>query len=65
MFGVIGAFFFEKNNWAITVDSEHYCAMVQTSLSAKMGKKYIISTVWCNTPHSNSKHDLGECFQAT
>jgi hypothetical protein len=35
-FGVIGAYFFEANKQAFTVDSERYCTMLQTFLDTEL-----------------------------
>jgi hypothetical protein len=61
---VIGSYFFEENNQAITMDSEHYYNMLQTFLSYRTvkdeakGEKCMISTGWCNSPHGKAKHDF-------
>jgi hypothetical protein len=42
-FGVIGPYFFDENNQAVTVDSERCCTMLQTFLATELQR---VRNVW-------------------
>jgi hypothetical protein len=47
MFDVIGPYFFYENNQAITMDSEHYCKILQTFLPMDLRKmRQRVTNVW-------------------
>jgi hypothetical protein len=45
--GMIGPYFYQKNNQAVTMDPEHYCTMLQTFLAMELQRmRQRVRNVW-------------------
>jgi hypothetical protein len=66
--GVVGPYFVEENNQAVTVDSELCMSILHIFLTNEVLKvrakveKHMVSVAWCNIPQAKGSMDLRQCF---